>query len=189
MGRMRGHLGLMTLMVMMTCGAYTVRSQTVLTRTLNKQFTLQAIAMLDIEPDAGSIQLVVPVPTEAGEPLLVTGVTDNSKWLNYTSAVPLSLSRDITVQLTSGTIPSGILLKLNVSNDAGFGAGTKGSPAATLTIGSAAQACISGIGGCYTGDGANNGHSLTYSLEISNFSLLSSVTASSATVTYTLLDH
>lgn len=164
-------------------------AQTTLLRYVTKQLNIQAIAMLDLEPDASAISFTIPAPTQAGLGPVVSGLSDNSKWINYTSAVPTGTTRDVTVAVTGGTIPPGLALRLTTGAATATGAGVKGSPSGILTIETSPKVCIGGIEGCYTGNGANNGHRLTYTLQISNVSLLYAVTSGAAVITYTLVDH
>ncbi|HRY99182.1 MAG TPA: hypothetical protein P5550_09035 [Bacteroidales bacterium] len=166
-----------------------VHSQTTLTRSLTKQLILQPIAMLDLEPDASAISFTLPAPAEAGAAPDLSGISDNSKWINYTSAVPPSTTRDITVAVTGGTVPPGLNLLLTVSSAAVSGGGTKGTPTSQVTVGATAQPCIQGIGGAFTGNGSNSGHQLTYTLDFGNFAQLYAVNTGNAVITYTLVDH
>ena len=55
------------------------------------QVTIPEIALLDIEPNMAPITLSMDAPDEGGLPLTISSNgTDNSKWLNYTSAIDLA---------------------------------------------------------------------------------------------------
>lgn len=150
--------------------------------------TLSEIALLDIEPNNSPIALTIDPPIEAGNSINSTTV-NNAKWLNYTSAVATGSSRNIAVQITSGSLPSGVSLSLNASSFAGVGMGTTGVSTGSVTLSGSPQVIISGIGGAYTGNGTNNGHSLNYSLNVANINLLKQEAGSTVTVTFTLIDN
>ncbi len=151
------------------------------------------VALLDIEGGA-AITLEPDAPTEAGLPIDFTADTDNSLWLNYSSIIGNAPddSRKVTVAI-AGTLPTGSNLKVLAGADAGSGAGTMGSPTAIVTLAAVATNydIISGIGSCYTGDGASKGHQLTYSLteDAGNYGSLNFDTDYTVTVTYTLSDN
>ncbi|WP_188764914.1 hypothetical protein [Emticicia aquatilis] len=114
--------------------------------------------------------LVVTSPTIAGESIRVVG-SNTSKWINFTSAVPFSLTRTIYAQITSGSIPSGMALKLTISPASG-GAGVLGSSVSSVNLSTSPQVIISNIGGAYTGQGSGYGYNIKFELVISDYSLL-----------------
>ncbi len=148
--------------------------------------SLPSVALLDVEPDNSGFNLSFTAPTEAGNPLTTT-TTNNTKWLNFTSAVTMGATRRISAQL-SGILPSGINLKLVTSNYAGAGAGTLGNAVSALYLSSTQQTVVNNIGGAFTGNGVGNGYNLTYLLEIANYSLLKNQT-STVSILYTLIDN
>ncbi len=151
-------------------------------------FTIPEIAILDIEPNNASITLDVSPPTEAGDPAIIDAKgTNSSKWLNYTSALSTgATNRSVSVQITNGTIPAGLQMKVQAAAYSGSGAGTHGNASGQITLSTTAQTIISGIGRCYTGDGDSNGHRLTYTLGIADYTNLSSTTGATIEVTYTI---
>lgn len=142
------------------------------------------VALLDVEP-AGSIALNFTAPTEGGA-ILGSSATNSTKWVNISSAVTTGLTRRVTAQV-SGTLPSGVRLKLVTANAVG-GAGTRGTPVTPLFLTTSAQTIINGIGGAYTTSGAGAGFNLTYSLDIQTYSLLKSG-SSTFSILYTLADN
>jgi hypothetical protein len=156
------------------------------TASVGVSISLPSVALLDVEPNTGGFNLNLNAPTEAGNPLTTTA-TNNTKWLNFTSAVATGTTRKITVQL-SGSLPNGINLKLVTANYTGTGKGTLGSAVSTLYLSTAQQTVVNAIGGAFTGNGAGNGYNLTYSLEIVNYSLLRNQTTS-VSILYTLMDN
>lgn len=152
----------------------------------NHRLTLQLyeVALLDIEPGITSVQLDAEAPADAGEPLQVA--TDNSSWLNYTSCVsPNSLSRTVSVEL-DGFLPSWLELQLEVTAYSGPGQGDLGTSTGTIVLSGITTNIITGIGGCYTGDGINNGHQLIYRLQVTDYSSLVSASYGPLLVTYTI---
>lgn len=154
---------------------------------------LQSIAILDIESTGMSrdFNLDVPLPSEAGSSFGANPLAVNSNnWINYSCAVPVAVSRNVEVSISSGSLPSDFELQLDVGMASGAGGGTLGSPAgASISLSSTPQEIITGIRGSYTGDGAGNGHQLTYSLHYlgTNFHLLESQTPQ-ISITYTIID-
>ncbi len=151
--------------------------------------SIPEVFIVDIEPsNATTISLAPTAPTEAGLGLDFSGATNNSLWLNYSSIVEnATTTRKVTVQITSGSVPSGVDLKVAAASAVG-GTGTVGTPAGTITLTSAAQDFVTGIGSCYTGDGTSKGHNLTYSfaLQTGNYNKVYSISTTPITVTYTI---
>lgn len=144
---------------------------------------LQEIALLDIEPDISTLNFNFTAPSEAGSPLTAPA-TNTTRWLNYTSAVELGDTRIITAQI-DGTIP-GVSIKLQAAAAQG-GGGTLGITAGQVTLSTASAVnIITGIGGAYTGNGINNGHRLTISLEINDYTELVQTNNEVITITYTI---
>ena len=148
-------------------------------------FTLPEVALIDVEPEGTSVTLTLGASTEAGLP--VNSVTNNTKWINYSSAVPLNAQRHVTAQLSGSALPQGVELKLLAANAVGAGAGARGSSAGLITLSAVPQPIINGIGGAYTGNGINNGHRLTYILLITDFGQLS-IGTTNVSVLFTLTD-
>ena len=147
---------------------------------------LYEVALLDIEPGITSVSLETKPPEDAGAPL--QEATDNSSWINYTSCVsPGSPGRTVSVEL-DGFLPSWLELQLEVSSYTGTGQGDLGSSVGTIILSGVTTDIITGIGGCYTGDGINNGHQLTYRLGVTDYSNLVSASYGPLLVTYTISD-
>jgi len=158
-------------------------SQTTGNRTAS--VTLPVVTLLDIEP-AGAIAMNFIAPTEAGRPI-VSPAINTSKWINYTSAIATGgLSRKITASV-SPVIP-GIDIKIQAAAATGSGGGTLGTPSAQITLNTTSQTIISGIGGSFTGNGANNGHRITISLSPNTYSNLSARTNTAVVIVYTITE-
>ncbi|UOU99651.1 hypothetical protein MUU74_06775 [Chryseobacterium daecheongense] len=157
--------------------------------------TIPEVALVDIEPAASkNITMGFTAPTEAGLPITLTG-TNNTLWMNYSSIKSVTdATRTVSVKLDA-VIP-GVDIKVTAAAATGSGAGTLGTPSAQLILSAADQTIISGIGSAYTGDGANNGHNLTYALSpgsgsgsVAAYEDLEATTTAVATVTYTISDN
>lgn len=160
-----------------------IHSQTTGNRTVS--VTLPVITLLDIEP-VGNINFSFIAPTEAGRPL-INPESNNTKWINYTSAIATGgVSRRVTASINQ-LIP-GVDIKLQTAASSGIGSGVLGTPAAQVTLSTTPTTIISGIGGAFTGNGANNGHRLTISLTTNNYSNLSTRSNTPIIITYTITD-
>lgn len=171
---------LFLLFLMISCDFF---SQT--TGSRNIAVALPVVTLMDIEP-SGAISLNYTAPTEAGN-AITAPVANTSKWINYTSAIaPSGLSRRITASVNQ-TIP-GIDIKIQAAIASGSGGGILGVPSAQITLTTAAQTIISGIGGAFTGNGSNNGHQLTMTLVTNNYSSLDSRSNTPVIITYTITE-
>lgn len=155
--------------------------------------TIPEVALLDIEPSANTtISLGAIAPTEAGDPIDFSATTDNTLWINYSSIIGSTTepSRKVTAKY-SGTLPGGMLLKVNAAADAGNGAGNVGTPVGQITLTTSDQDFVTTIGSCYTNTPENNGHQLTYVLEVDpgNYGDIDFDDATTLTVIYTLTDN
>ncbi|AZA52372.1 hypothetical protein [Chryseobacterium sp. G0201] len=157
--------------------------------------TIPEVALVDIEPAATkNITLGFTAPTEAGLPI-TAATTNNTLWLNYSSIKSVAdATRNVSVKVNA-VIP-GIDIQVTAAAATGAGGGTLGTPSAQLTLSAADQTIVSGIGSAYTGDGANNGHNLTYALAagsgpggIAAYADLEATATAVATVTYTISDN
>lgn len=113
--------------------------------------TFSSVARISIA-SSGSSTLALGSPSTAGLAVTTT-TTDETKWLNFTSAVASGVSRRIEASISSGTVPSGLQLKLGLNAAVG-GGGTLGtivaSVASPITLGAAAT-ILNNITGAYTG--------------------------------------
>lgn len=147
--------------------------------------TLPIVTLMDIEP-TGAITLSFSAPGEAGNPIALPAA-NTTKWINYTSAIALGgLTRKITASINI-LIP-GVDIKIQAATASGTGGGTLGTPSAQITLNTTSQTIISGIGGAFTGNGANNGHRLTLSLSANTYSNLSARINTPVVITYTITE-
>jgi len=151
------------------------------------RFKTQRVAKMDIEPNNNLVNMILTSPVEAGAP--VQGITNTSKWLNYSCCLKLTDSdRYITVAIASGSVPAGLRLSVTASAYTGLGDGTTGTSSGTIILSGTAQTIISGIRGAYTGNGVNNGHQLNYELEIINYNQLDFNNSTTINLEFTIVD-
>jgi hypothetical protein len=155
------------------------------TTNTNVGVSLPSVALLDIE-NSGSINLGFTSPTEAGSSL-VNNSSNNSAWLNFTSALGAGMSRNVSVQITSGS-GSGYEIVLQPQAYSGGGAGQLGNRNPSLNLSNMPQKVIDNIGGAFTGNGLGSGYNLNYSLAITNYAALRKENTT-FTITYTLTDN
>ncbi|NCA81068.1 MAG: hypothetical protein EOM76_13000 [Sphingobacteriia bacterium] len=160
------------------------------TASHNVGISVSKFALIDIETSGNDININLTPNSvdEAGMGLNFDNVTDNSLWLNYSSIVGSNHTRSISASITEG-LPAGVSLKVAASAPASSGKGTLGASAATTatTLTTGGITIINGIGSCYTGNGANNGSNLTYSVVVNDDNYASILEDDySVTVTYTI---
>ncbi|MGK6343846.1 hypothetical protein ACMGDK_16625 [Chryseobacterium sp. DT-3] len=147
--------------------------------------TLPVVTLLDIEP-TGTFTLNFTAPTEAGQ-ALTAPAANTTKWVNYTSAIVSGgLTRRITASVNQ-VIP-GVSIRLQAAAASGAGGGVLGTSSGLVTLSTTATNIITGIGGAFTGTGANNGHRLTISLAVNTYANLSARTNTPIVITYTITE-
>ncbi|MFP3594128.1 hypothetical protein [Chryseobacterium sp. SIMBA_038] len=147
--------------------------------------TLPVVTLLDIEP-TGNFTLNFTAPTEAGLSV-VNPAVNTTKWINYTSAIaPAGLTRRVTASVNQ-VIP-GVNIRLQAGTASGSGGGTLGTSSGQVTLTTTPVTIITGIGGAFTGNGANNGHQLTISLVPNTYTNLSARTNTPVVITYTITE-
>ena len=159
------------------------------------QINIPEVAILDIEPAGNTITLAPEEPTEAGLALDFTNANNDDLWLNYSSIVGSTTdpSRTIDVKIEDGeAVPSGMVLKVTAAADNSSGDGVMGTPVGEITLSNTAQNIITGIGSCYTGSPEDNGHQLTYVLELDaaagSYGQIDFDDAASITIIYTITE-
>ncbi len=159
--------------------------------------SIPEVALLDLEAASTTITLAATVPAgaEAGLPITFENATNSSIWMNYSSIVKGTSTRNVTVAITGlNTVPGGLKLTVLAGTATNDGAGTKGTALATAhTLTATPTSIITGIGSTWTGDGVNKGRNLTYKLDYAgtttDYADLRFVdTAAPLTITYTLSD-
>jgi len=147
--------------------------------------TLPIVTLMDIEP-AGNFTLNFTPPTEAGN-ALGNPTPNTSKWVNYTSAIaPGGLTRRITASVNQ--VIAGVNIRLQAATASGAGGGTLGTSSGQVILTTTPVTIISGIGGAYTGNGANNGHALTISLTTNTYANLMAQANTAVVIVYTITE-
>ena len=140
------------------------------------------IAVLNLT--GGNITLTVTAPATGGE--VPQDGTDSTCYLQYTSTVPSSQTRNISVAWGgSDAAPAGTSLLVTATPSGGTNEGSTGGQ---KTITSSAQNVVTTIGSCYTGTGGTDGANLAYVLSVTTPTSLVASESQVATVTYTLTD-
>lgn len=158
---------------------------------INVLFSLPEIALVDIEPSFNnSIHFTIVPSAESGGSPVVKESAEQQLWINYSSALSGDgNSRKIVAEISNGQLPKGVELLLEASGYSGNGDGNLGQPSGEVSLGTQPRPVITSIGNCYTGDGINNGHSLSFSLNIVSYSEIQANQASEFTILYTITDN
>lgn len=157
---------------------------------LTVSFTLPPVTLLDIEPATNnSLYFAMSPALESGASPQFTETSNEELWLNYSSAVQnANGSRAIVAQISGGSLPEGISLNVEASQSGGQGKGQLGQPAGKVALSGQPQTLIADIGNCFTGDGVGQGHQLTFTIELSDFSRLHAMSETVVVVLYTIVD-
>ena len=134
----------------------------------NIDIRIPEVALLGLVADNSNTSLVHTKSNNVAEnSVSFVNETDiNLVWINYSSVKKAhSASRKITA-FVQGDIPKGIKLKVSASAASSDGKGQLGQPKGSTVLGEQPAEIISNIGSCYTGQGAQHGHSLIYSLDV-----------------------
>lgn len=139
------------------------------------------IVIVDLNSTA-TVTLSTNAPVAGGD--AVTGDTDASKLLQYTSLVSSGTNRGVQANMGVGdAVPSGTSLAVAASAVPA----NCGTAAGSVTLTTSAQDVVTSIQSCATGTGAS-GTTLTYTYAITDVNSLVVGGGSTVTVTYTLTD-
>lgn len=100
--------------------------------------------------------------TGSGTQQIISPKTNGKFWINYSSIVESNSTNSIYANLMSGDIPGDVAIDLNIGEEIGTGIGQVGKSTGTIRLSTYPQPIITNIGTCFTGQGANKGHSLNY---------------------------
>ncbi len=158
---------------------------------INVYFSIPEIALIDIESNSGNdINFTIMPSNVSGGSVVINETSEEKLWINYSSALANSkTSRSIVAEIAQGDLPEGITLYLKASSYSGSGGGELGQPTSKVQLSAQPLSIITGVGSCFTGDGVNNGHLLTFSVEVEDYSLLKANEQSFFTVLYTITDN
>lgn len=155
-------------------------------QTITYTVTVNDVSMIRINPY--SIINMSLLASAAGEAMAEK--TSSSSYLQLTSVVPLNQTRRVMAVISSGTVPTGTMLKLTVGS--GSGVGNFGVPSSTITLQRGInQNIINNIGSGYTGGSTGNGFNLTYTWQIdqSTYQYLRAVLSVPIILTYTITSN
>lgn len=134
----------------------------------NIDIRIPEVALLGlVANNSNTIQIHTNSSNVAENSISFADETDlNSVWINYSSVKKAqSAPRRITA-FVQGDIPEGIKLKVSASAASSSGKGELGQSKGSTVLGEQPTEIIGNIGSCYTGQGAQHGHNLVYSLAI-----------------------
>lgn len=158
---------------------------------VNLGISIPEVAIIDIEyMGSKSLEFEVVPPVISGGAPEVQQTNNSQLWINYSSAVASwGGKRSIVAQVINGNLPSGLSLFVQASSYKGKGKGEFGSSVGKTAISSQPRPIVTNIGSCYTGNGLNNGHSLDFSLDITDFKKVTAMEATEFTILYTITDN
>lgn len=159
---------------------------------LDMSLSVPPVALVDIEPGLDNdIYFQVSPSMESGAEPVIENVSSQVLWLNYSSALKnKNRTRSVVAEIQGGKVPKGLKLYIQASNYVGNGSGVLGKPKNNkVELTTKPRAIVTKIGNCYTGDGIGNGHALTFSMELTNFSNITSVDETTFTILYTIRDN
>jgi len=147
--------------------------------------TLPSFAKFGVVPAGAAINVARSTPAQGGD--MISIITDNTKWINYTSSVISGRTRSIMVRQLDA-LPSSVYLRVVCGNcptclEGNCGNGT------TVSLSGTDQLLVSGIAGCHTGSGISSGRQLTFRLDVSNWTTLTAFSASNIRIQFTMVDN
>jgi hypothetical protein len=187
MKRVITSLGIMALIFF----GLTVQSQNK-SKSHNVSISIPEVALLDLEANDLNVNFDLKAPNEAGNRIDFSNAKNNQIWVNYSSVTSSSQPSRKICAYVEGEIPAGLKIIVSASQYTGNGGGRTGTPTGSIALSGQMQDIITQIGSCYTGNGTNNGHQLSYSLELQNgdesYSDLAFDNSNTISVTYVLTD-
>ncbi|WP_297099470.1 hypothetical protein [uncultured Draconibacterium sp.] len=124
------------------------------------------VALLALQAENSSdLNLHATPPNTAGQQIKTNKEEQSGIWVNYSSIVRENHKRKVTATVV-GEIPQGMTLKVKASESRGDGKGKLGESLSWVSLRNGSVDVISNIGSCYTGRGAQNGHLLSYKIEL-----------------------
>ncbi|MDX8338296.1 hypothetical protein SLH46_03805 [Draconibacterium sp. IB214405] len=149
------------------------------------------VALLSLQSENGdAVNFEAVQPRYAGQQIEIQQKEQSGIWINYSSIVKANQRRKVTASVV-GDIPQGVVVKVMASENRGAGKGQLGEPVPWVTLKNGTVDVISNIGSCYTGRGIQNGHLISYKVELDDesdqYALLSENTTS-LQIMYTLTD-
>ena len=150
------------------------------------------VSLVTVMPVNYTVNLSLGFPEAAGaKPGEADGSVDDNTWLNYSSSLRrYGAYRKVYVQVTSGSIPNGVNVELEVKNLRVAGRGRWGNRyRKKVILSNKPQVVIHRIGGGCTRRGKSFGHQLIYRLKLDNIDDLAIKEPKTyLTVAYTISD-
>lgn len=129
---------------------------------------ISEVALLEVlAGSGGEVNFNGVAPNTSGQKIRISNKAGSGVWLNYSSIVGPNQFRTVTATVL-GNIPAGIVLKVKTSECKGVGRGLVGQTLNEKELSNSPVNIITGIGSCFTGQGEQNGHELSYSLELND---------------------
>ncbi len=153
-------------------------------------YSIEAMAILDIE--SPGVTLAFSIPDNAGK--AIADATADGGWVNYTSVIANLATNKVTAQIATGGLAKLTALGTELAITAGtaiatLSDGDLGVTAGSVTLTETALPLITAIGSCYTGNGADQGHQLSYVWSITDYAAFEvEALSSDITVTLTIID-
>jgi len=155
------------------------------TATTNLSLGISEVSLLQSSASMISLQL----NQQSAGLSIETSKSDSTARLKASSVIT-STTRNLSAKVTSGTIPSGTILKLSALTPNASFVGSPGTISAPVTLDNIDRTIVSNIATCYTGTGASDGYPLKFTFALdsntSNYANLRATTGTSITVTLTL---
>lgn len=158
------------------------------TNTATNSLSLGLPELNLIASSATTINLQLTTTT-AGQ-AVESSKSDSSTYVQISSIVAGNQTRDLSAQITAGTVPTGTNLKLVGQSPNGNFAGTAGTLSAQATLAGTSSVIVTGIGSCYSGTSLDDGYRLKYTWGLDNpastYGGIRATSGAAITVTLTL---
>ena len=147
------------------------------------------VALLALRFEENSSVDFVGTTTGAGDQINLKSKQKPGVWLNYSSIGNGVQKRKITATV-AGIIPDGLTVTVKAEESIGSGVGELGRSNGIVQLSESPSDIISGIGSCYTGSGIQNGHLLSYNVEIDDDAFYENQNSEESvlSIVYTLTD-
>jgi hypothetical protein len=150
------------------------------------------ISLITVMPANYTVNLSLGLPKSAGDkPGENADSKDDNSWLNYSCSLKYRGSyRKVYAQITSGSVPEGLAIDLEVKNLTKSGKGKWGRRySSSVRLSNQPQVVVNRIGGGCTRRGRTFGHQLIYELKLTDIDELVVDDAKTyLTITYTISD-
>lgn len=182
----KGAIGLLFILTVFTGICYAGKHDAVHKARVN----IPNVALLSLQFEENSTLDLTGISTAvAGDQIYLDSKKKTGVWINYSSIIEKNQKRKVTATV-NGTLPQGITLKVKAEKSIGNGKGELGHSTGLVELSEMPTDIISGIGSCYTGTGSQNGHLLSYEVDIDEavFFRNSDQQLAVVSVVYTLTD-